>query len=42
MKLAILFSLALALLFAQQQRVVRPDTSTQRVSGQPPKLILAL
>ena len=38
----LLFPLATALLFSQQQQVVRPDTSTRRVSGQPPKLILAL
>jgi type 1 glutamine amidotransferase len=30
------------LVFSQQQKSIRPDTSTQRVVGQPPKLILAL
>jgi len=30
------------LLFSQQPKSIRPDTSTRRVSGQPPKLILAL
>src|SRR5580658_3445025 len=33
---------ALLLFSQQQQKSIRPDTSTERVSGQPPKLILAL
>jgi hypothetical protein len=39
----LLLPLTAMLLFSQQQqKSIRPDTSTERVSGQPPKLILAL
>ena len=38
----VLLPLAALLLSSQQQKSLRPDTSTQRVSGQPAKLILAL
>ena len=38
----VLLPLAALLLSSQQQKSIRPDTSTERVSGQPAKLILAL
>jgi type 1 glutamine amidotransferase len=38
----LLLPLTALLLFSQQQKSIRPDTSTERVSGQPPKLILCL
>lgn len=41
-RIIVLLPLAALLLFSQQRKSVRPDTSTRRVSGQPAKLILAL
>jgi hypothetical protein len=38
----LLLPLTALLALSQQQKSIRPDTSTQRVAGQPPRLILAL